>query len=91
MFTTHDAAARRCKGLGKARGHEITAKIMKDSKITITFEEADGTWKALGDYGPWFDSAIDIHTRDICEPFHNAWKDISASHKKDIQYKIVCW
>ena len=44
---------------------------MRDRKITITFDEVRSTWKALGDYDPWFDSATNIHTRDICEPHHN--------------------
>ena len=46
--------------------------MAKDRKITIKFDEAGGTWKVLGDYGPWFDSAIGIHTRDIGDLFYNA-------------------
>ena len=79
----------RRKGQGKANGHEIVTKVNKDGKITITFDEARGTWKALRDYGPWFDSAIDIHTKDICEPYHNSWKDISTTHKRDIQDRML--
>ena len=55
MFTTSYAAPRRCKGQEKAKGHEIVAKVTKDGKIALKFDEARGTWKALGDYGPWFD------------------------------------
>ena len=62
---------------------------MKDDNITVTFDEARGTWKALRDYDPWFDSAINIHTRDTCELFHNAWKDVPASHKRDIQDRML--
>ena len=68
MFTTLDVALRRRKGRGKVKGHEIAAKVTKDEKIALKFDEVWGTWKALEDYDPWFDSAIDIHTRDICEP-----------------------
>ena len=50
---------------------------MRDGKIVLKFDEARGTWKMLKDYDPWFDSAIDIHTRDICESYHNAWKDFN--------------
>ena len=77
------------KGRGTTRGHEITPKVAKDGKITVTFDKAGGTWKALGDYGPWFGSAIDIHTNDIYEPFHNTWKDFLASHKRDIQDRML--
>ena len=90
MFTTSDAAPRRRKGWGKAKGHKIVAKVARDGKITITFDKFGGTWKALGEYGPWFDSAIDIYTRDICYPFHNAWKDVDPQHKRDMQdHKLV--
>ena len=84
MFTAPDAAPRRRKGRGKARGHEIATKVSKEGKLTVTFDEAEGTWKALRDNGPWFDSAVDIHTWDTCEPFHNVWNDVLASHKRDI-------
>ena len=46
--------------------------MARDRKITITFDEVGDTYKGPGDYGPWFESAIDIHTKDICDPFHNA-------------------
>ena len=89
MFIAPDAAPRRRKGRGKARGHEITAKVEKEGKLTVIFDEAGGTWKVLGDNGLWFDGAVDIHTRDICETFHNAWKDILANHKRDIQEHML--
>ena len=68
MFIASDAAPRRRKGREKVKGREITAKVYKDGKIALKFDEVGGEWKALGEYNPWFDSAIDIHTRDICEP-----------------------
>ena len=52
MFTTPDAAPRRHKGRGKARGHEIAAKVAKEGKLTVTFDETRGTWKVLGDNSP---------------------------------------
>ena len=67
------------------KGHEITTKVNKDGKIALKFDEAKDTWKALGEYGPWFDSAIDIHTRDICEPYHNTWKYVATEHRRIIQ------
>ena len=59
------------------------------SKITVEFDEAGGTWKALGKYGAWFESAVGIHTRDICEPFHDAWKDVSDIDKRTIQDRML--
>ena len=50
MFTAPDVEPRRLKSQGKAKGHEIATKVNKDGKITITFDEARGTWKAFGDY-----------------------------------------
>ena len=84
-FTTLHVVPQRRKGRGKARDHEIAVKVSKECKLTVTFDEAGGTWKALGVNGSWFDSAVNIHTRDICEPFHNAWNDVPASHKRAIQ------
>ena len=89
MFTAPDVAPRRRKGRGKARGHEISAKVSKEDKLSVTFDEAGGIWKALGVNGPWFDSAVGIHTRDTCEPFHNAWKDVPPSHKRAIQERML--
>ena len=65
------------------------AKLMKDGKIALKFDEARGTWKALGEYSPWFDNAIDIHTKDIFEPYHNAWRDVCASYKRDIPDRML--
>ncbi|EXB58275.1 hypothetical protein L484_015608 [Morus notabilis] len=76
---------RQCRGRCGAKGYEIAQKVLQDGKITVEFDEAGGTWKALGKYGAWFDSAVGIHTRDICEPFHDAWKDISDVNKRTIQ------
>ena len=67
------------------KGHEVATKVAKDGKITIKFNMAGDTWKALRDYGHWFDSAIGIYTRDICEPYHNAWKDVDPQHKRKKQ------
>ena len=78
MSTALDAAPRRRKGQGKVKVHKIATKVNKDGKIALKFDEVGGTWKALREYSLWFDSAINIHTRDICEPYHNAWKDIAA-------------
>ena len=64
------------------------AKVLKEDKLTFTFDNTGGTWKALRDNDPWFDSAVDIHTRGICEPFHKAWKDILA-HMRDIQDRML--
>ncbi|EXC29547.1 hypothetical protein L484_005000 [Morus notabilis] len=72
-------------GRGGAKGYEITQKVLQDGKITVEFDEAGGTWKAFGKYGAWFESAVGIHTKDICEPFHDAWKDISDMDKRTIQ------
>ena len=81
-------APRRRGGRGKKKSHEITTKVARDGKITIKFDEAKGTWQTIGDYSPWFASVIDIHTRDIYDPFHNAWKDLDPQHKK--RYKCAC-
>ena len=89
MFTTLDATPRRCKGRGKAKGYELVAKVNKDGKIALKFDESGGIWKALREYGPWLDSLINIHSKDICEPYHNAWKDVVAEHKKKIQYRML--
>ena len=43
MLIAPNAAPRRRKGRGKAKGHEIAAKVVKDRKITVTFDEARGT------------------------------------------------
>ncbi|EXC17377.1 hypothetical protein L484_027569 [Morus notabilis] len=63
---------RQRRGRGGAKGYEIAQKVLQDGKITVEFDEAGGTWKALGKYGAWFDSAVGIHIKDICEPFHDA-------------------
>ncbi|EXC30722.1 hypothetical protein L484_027897 [Morus notabilis] len=76
-------------GRGGAKGYEIAQKVLQDGKITVEFDEAGGTWKALGKYGAWFDSTVGIHTRDICEPFHNASKDISDMDKRTIQDRML--
>ncbi|EXC15933.1 hypothetical protein L484_015734 [Morus notabilis] len=78
-----------CIGQDGAKGYEIAQKVLQDGKITVDFDEAGGTWKALGKYGAWFDSAVGIHTRDICEPFHDAWKDISDMDKRTIQDRML--
>ena len=87
MFIASDVAPRWRKGWGKAKGHEIA----KDDKIALKFDYARGTWKALGDYGPWFDSAIDIHTRDICKSYHNTRKDVDPQHKRNIQDRLLVY
>ena len=91
MFVASDATHRRRKDRGKAKGHEIATKVSKDRKITLKFDEVGGTWKALREYDPWFDSTIDIHTKDICESYHNARKDVDPQHKRKIQdHILVC-
>ena len=47
------------------KGYEIATKVASDGKITIKFDKTRGTWKAIVDYGPWFDSTIGINTKDI--------------------------
>ena len=89
MFTTSDVVPRRRKGREKERGHEIATKVSKEGKLTITFDEAGGTWKVLGVNSPWFDSTVSIHTRDTCEPFYNAWKDVPSSHKRAIHERML--
>ena len=89
MSTASDVAHHRRKGREKANGDEIAIKVTNDEKITIKFDEARGTWKALREYSPWFDSAVSIHTRDICEPYHNAWKDVDPRMRE--RYKTACW
>ena len=42
-----------------------------------------------GKYGPWFDSVVGIHTRDICDLYHNAWKDVDPQHKRKIQDRML--
>ena len=88
MFTASDARPQRRKSREKVKGYEITAKVVRDRKITLKFDEARGTRKALGDYGPWFDSAIGIHTRDICKLYHKAWKDVDLSIRE--RYRTTC-
>ena len=87
MLTAPEPRQRR--GRGGAKGFEIAQKVIQDGKITVEFDEAGGTWKALGKYGAWFESAVGIHTRDICEPFHDAWKDVSDVDKRTIQDRML--
>ena len=47
MFTISDVTPRRRKGQRKAKGHEIAAKVTKEDKIALNFDEAGRTWKAL--------------------------------------------
>ncbi|EXC34925.1 hypothetical protein L484_020042 [Morus notabilis] len=64
---------RQRKGRGGAKGYEIAQKVIQDGKITVEFDEA----------------GVGIHTRDICEPFHDAWKDISDMGKRTIQNRML--
>ncbi|EXB38729.1 hypothetical protein L484_004524 [Morus notabilis] len=80
---------RQRRGRGGVKGYEIAQKVLQDGKITVEFDEARGTWKVLGKNGAWFDSAIGIHTGDICEPFHDAWKDISDMDNRTIQNRML--
>ncbi|EXB97047.1 hypothetical protein L484_014658 [Morus notabilis] len=80
---------RQRRGRCGTKGYEIAQKVLQDRKITVEFDEAGGTWKALGKYGVWFDSAVGIHTRDICEPFHDAWQDISDMDKRTILARML--
>ncbi|EXC17474.1 hypothetical protein L484_001316 [Morus notabilis] len=34
---------------------------------------------------------VGIHTRDICEPVHDVWKDISDMDKRTIQNRMLDW
>ncbi|EXB44625.1 hypothetical protein L484_010316 [Morus notabilis] len=77
------------EGRGGAKGYEIAQKVLQDRKITVEFDEAGCTWKAFGKYGAWFDSVVGNHTRDICEPFHDAWKDINDMDKRTIQDRML--
>ena len=38
---------------------------------------------------PLFDSAISLHTRDICDPHYNTWKDVPKEHQKKIQNHML--
>ena len=62
---------------------------MKEGKLIVSFDKVRDTWKALKVKGPWFDSAVGINTRDTYEPFHNAWKDVPTSPKRDIQERML--
>jgi len=49
MLTAPEPRQRR--GRGGAKGYEIAQKVLQDEKITVEFDEAGGTWKALSKYG----------------------------------------
>ena len=45
-------------------GRAIAEKVKKEEKLTVAFDEAGGTWKAIGDNDGFFDNAVGLHTRD---------------------------
>ena len=65
------AAAPKCKVRGKAKLLDVAKKVATEGKLNVEFDHTGHTWTAIGDNGPWYDSAIGVHTRDAHEPFHD--------------------
>ncbi|GMN64557.1 hypothetical protein TIFTF001_033625 [Ficus carica] len=69
-----------CKGIAKLL--DVTRKVALEGKLTVQFNHTGRTWKAIGDNGSWYDSAIGVHTRNVLEPFHDTWKQVDVDSKK---------
>ena len=79
------AAAPKRKSRGKAKLLDVARKMATEGRLNVKFDHAGQTWKAIGDNGPWYDSAIVVHSRDALEPFHDTWKQVDVDSKKLIQ------
>ncbi|EXB29859.1 hypothetical protein L484_016349 [Morus notabilis] len=82
--------SRHRSGRGVAIGQDIVEKVQKDGKRSVLLDET-GSWKAIGENAQYFDNAVGLHTRDICDPHYNAWKDVLEEHKRRIQNRMLDW
>ena len=66
------AVAPQHRGRGNAKGHDVIKIVADKGNLNVQFDEVGGTWKAVRDSGPYFDSAVDIHIRDAIASYYNA-------------------
>ncbi|XP_024025843.1 uncharacterized protein LOC112092874 [Morus notabilis] len=83
-----ELTSQRQSSRGVAIGRDIVEKVQKDRKFFVLFDEI-GLWKAIGKNTKYFDSAVGLHIRDICDPHYNAWKDMPEEHKRRIQNRML--
>ncbi|CAA0839344.1 Unknown protein [Striga hermonthica] len=83
-------AGRKRKGRGPARGIEILRRLVH-GRIHVDFDEEGGTWKALGDDGPLYDSAVGILTRYYCKPIYDSWAEVPIEQRVQVLERLLDW
>ncbi|GER27905.1 N-succinylglutamate 5-semialdehyde dehydrogenase [Striga asiatica] len=81
-------AGRKRKGRGPARGIEILRRLVH-GKIRVDFDEEGGTWKAIGDDGPLYDSAVGILTRYYCKPIYDSWAEVPIEQRVQVLERLL--
>ncbi|KAK6158587.1 hypothetical protein DH2020_005901 [Rehmannia glutinosa] len=86
-----DSAPPHHKGREKAKGINVGTYVNRFGKIRLPIDEEGEVYNAIGDEGSWYKSTLGMHTRDICEPFHNSWKSVPAHQRKLVHERLRDW